>query len=209
MFETTPETISFFEMLLRRSDNEEVTRKRIGVNYDCCHLAVEFEDAHEGLNSLKNHGIRLSKLHLSSALSAKPTHHNLEKLKDFIEPVYLHQVAMGKNGKCIGRIKDLDLALEAQKKGKLPQSDEWRIHFHVPLHASPGEDLGDTRLHVIDTLFWLNQNPDTCKHLEMETYTWEVLPKELQAGSVIEQVGKEYRWTLNQMEKIGFSVEGN
>ena len=209
MFETTPETISFFEMLLRRSDNEEVTRKRIGVNYDCCHLAVEFEDAHEGLNSLKNHGIRLSKLHLSSALSAKPTHQNLEKLKDFIEPVYLHQVAMGKNGKCIGRIKDLDLALEAQKKGKLPQSDEWRIHFHVPLHASPGEDLGDTRLHVIDTLFWLNQNPDTCKHLEMETYTWEVLPKELQAGSVIEQVGKEYRWTLNQMEKIGFSIEGN
>ena len=209
MFETTPETISFFEMLLRRSDNEEVTRKRIGVNYDCCHLAVEFEDAHEGLNSLKNHGIRLSKLHLSSALSAKPTRQNLEKLKDFIEPVYLHQVAMGKNGKCIGRIKDLDLAIEAQTQGKLPQSDEWRIHFHVPLHASPGEDLGDTRLHVIDTLFWLNQNPDTCKHLEMETYTWEVLPKELQAGSVIEQVGKEYRWTLNQMEKIGFSVEGN
>ena len=137
MFETTPETISFFEMLLRRSDNEEVTRKRIGVNYDCCHLAVEFEDAHEGLNSLKNHGIRLSKLHLSSALSAKPTHQNLEKLKDFIEPVYLHQVAMGKNGKCIGRIKDLDLAIEAQTQGKLPQSDEWRIHFHVPLHASP------------------------------------------------------------------------
>ena len=116
---------------------------------------------------------------------------------------------MGKNGKCIGRIKDLDLAIEAQTQGKLPQSDEWRIHFHVPLHASPGEDLGDTRLHVIDTLFWLNQNPDTCKHLEMETYTWEVLPKELQAGSVIEQVGKEYRWTLNQMEKIGFSIEGN
>ena len=48
--------------------------------------------------TLKNHGIRLSKLHLSSALSAKPTHQNLEKLKDFIEPVYLHQVAMGKNG---------------------------------------------------------------------------------------------------------------
>ena len=106
-------------------------------------------------------------------------------------------------------VKDLDLAIEAQTQGKLPQSDEWRIHFHVPLHASPGEDLGDTRLHVIDTLFWLNQNPDTCKHLEMETYTWEVLPKELQAGSVIEQVGKEYRWTLNQMEKIGFSIEGN
>ena len=209
MFETTPETISFIERLISRSENEEVTRKRIGINYDCCHLAVEFEDAHKGLNSLKDHGIRLSKLHLSSALSAKPTLQNLERLKDFIEPVYLHQVAIGKNGKCVGRIKDLNLAIEAEQKGKLPQSDEWRVHFHVPLHASPGQNLGDTRIHVIDTLLWLRKNPDACKHLEMETYTWEILPKELQTRSVIEQVGNEYRWTINQMEKIGFCIEGN
>jgi hypothetical protein len=209
LFETTPETVSFFEKLLDKGSDEEIIRKRIGVNYDCCHLAIEFEDAHEGLDSLVKHGIRLSKLHLSSALSAKPTENNLLRLKDFIEPVYLHQVTLGKDGQCIRRIKDLDTALEMQRAGNLPEADEWRIHFHVPLHASPGGDMGDTRLHVIDTLFWLSKNPNACRHLEMETYTWEVLPEKLQAGTVVEQVGKEYQWTLEQMDKIGFSLEKN
>lgn len=205
MFETTPETVSFFDQLFDQAIDEQVLRRRIGVNYDCCHLAVEFEDAHEGLDLLVKYGIRLSKIHLSSALAAKPTDQNLNRLKDFIEPVYLHQVALGKEGQCVGRIKDLDLALESQNAGKITEADEWRIHFHVPLHASPGGDLGDTRIHVIDTLFWLSKNPDACRHLEMETYTWEVLPRELQAGTVIDQVAREYKWTLEQMQKIGFS----
>ena len=202
LFETTPETISFFDHLFLQADDPEITRKRIGVNYDCCHLAVEFEDAHEGLDALVNHRIRLSKLHLSSALTAKPNESNLQRLKDFIEPVYLHQVALGQNGRCIGRIKDLDLALASHKAGKINEADEWRIHFHVPLHASPGGDLGDTRIHVIDTLFWLSKNPNACSHLEMETYTWEVMPEELQAGTVVEQVAREYEWTLEQIRKI-------
>ena len=207
MFETTPETVAFFSHLFEQASNQEIMRKRIGVNYDCCHLAVEFEDAHEGLDSLVSNGIRLSKLHLSSALTAKPTEQNIHRLKDFIEPVYLHQVALGKDGKCVGRIKDLDLALETQKAGNLTEADEWRIHFHVPLHASPGGDLGDTRIHVIDTLFWLSKNPEACRHLEMETYTWEVMPKELQAGTVVEQVAREYKWTLEQISKIGLATE--
>lgn len=207
LFENTPETVSFFDHLFGQASNEEIVRKRIGVNYDCCHLAIEFEDAHEGLDSLVNHGIRLSKLHLSSALATKPTEQNLHRLKDFIEPVYLHQVALGKDGKCVGIVKDLDLALKSQESGSIPEADEWRIHFHIPLHASPGGDLGDTRIHVIDTLFWLSKNPDACRHLEMETYTWEVMPQELQAGTVVEQVAREYQWTLEQMEKIGFTYE--
>ena len=205
-FETTPETISFFEQLYSYAGNHDLS-KTIGVNYDCCHLAVEFEDAHEGLDSLVNHRIRLSKLHLSSALTAKPNESNLQRLKDFIEPVYLHQVALGQNGRCIGRIKDLDLALASHKAGKINEADEWRIHFHVPLHGSPGGDLGDTRIHVIDTLFWLSKNPEACRHLEMETYTWEVMPKELQAGTVVEQVAREYKWTLEQISKIGSATE--
>jgi len=66
--------------------------------------------------------------------------------------------------------------------------------------------LNDTRIHVIDTLFWLSKNPEKCRHLEMETYTWEVLPDNLQSGTVVEQVGREYQWTLEQMNKIGFEL---
>ena len=162
-------------------------------------MAVEFENAHFGLSQLNKAGIRLSKLHLSSALRARPTPQNRDLLQSFVEDVYLHQVVVGKNGKAKQRYKDLDIALNEDPANS--DGDEWRIHFHVPLHASPYGTLGDTRKHVLDTLDWLALNPNACRHLEMETYTWEVLPKELQATSVVKQVAKEYEWTLQALRK--------
>jgi len=197
-FETTPETISFFEQLHSYSGNPELS-KTVGVNYDCCHLAVEFESAQFGLNQLMEAGIRLSKLHLSSALRAKPTSQNRDLLKSFVEDVYLHQVVVGKSGKAERRYKDLDIALEDDVANS--DDEEWRIHFHVPLHASPHSTLGDTQKQVLDTLDWLAQNPTACRHLEMETYTWEVLPRELQSTSVVKQVAKEYEWTLQALKE--------
>lgn len=201
-FETTEETIAFFTKLLDRAEDAELVRRRIGVNYDCCHLAIEYEDAHRGLNAIKNAGIRLSKLHLSSALRAQPTQENLQTLQNYVEGVYLHQVITSKEGQIRERIKDLDLALNQAKPGSM-DTDEWRVHFHVPLHASPGGGLGDTREHVLKTLDWLQENPQSCHHLEMETYTWEVLPEELRSDEVVEQVTKEYRWTLEALEERG------
>jgi hypothetical protein len=203
-FETTPETIHFLQELFDQAKDPEVARKRIGVNYDCCHLAIEQEDAKQGLTAIKNAGVRLSKLHLSSALKLSPSMENLSKLEEFIEPVYLHQVITSNQGEVMDRIKDLDIALRQTKSSTTQTSaDEWRVHFHVPLHASPGNGLGDTQKHVLDTLDWLEANPDTCNHLEMETYTWEVLPQALRSTSVIDQVANEYRWTLDQLEKRG------
>lgn len=197
-FETTPETISFFEQLHNYSGNPELS-KSVGVNYDCCHLAIEFESAQFGLSQLMEAGIRLSKLHLSSALRAKPTPQNRDLLKSFVEDVYLHQVVVGKNGKAEQRYRDLDIALQDDIANS--DGDEWRIHFHVPLHASPHGTLGDTQKQVLDTLDWLALNPNACRHLEMETYTWEVLPKELQSTSVVKQVAKEYEWTLQALKE--------
>ena len=203
-FETIPETIQFMNQLFDRAEIPELVRRRVGVNYDCCHLAIEYEDAHQGLNLLQGSNIRLSKLHLSSALRAQPTPENLATLQSFVEQVYLHQVVRSKDGRVIDRIKDLDLALDVAKRGK-DRSDEWRVHFHVPLHASPGNGLGDTQAHVLDTLDWLQKNPSACYHLEMETYTWEVLPPEMKSLSVVEQVTKEYEWTLNALHQRGLA----
>ena len=201
-FETIPETVHFFDQLLDRAPDPARISRRIGVNYDCCHLAIEYEDATAGLNALKNHRIRLSKLHLSSALRAQPTPENLQTLKSYVEEVYLHQVITAREGKVLKRTKDLDLALaQAEKLGG--QTDEWRVHFHVPLHASPGHGLDDTRGHVFDTLDWLKENPTACHHLEMETYTWEVLPEELRTEEVADQVIREYQWTLDALEERG------
>ena len=203
-FETIPETIQFMNQLFDRAETPELVRRRVGVNYDCCHLAIEYEDAQQGLDLLQGSNIRLSKLHLSSALRAQPTEENLATLQSFVEEVYLHQVVRAKDGQVIDRIKDLDLALSMAKRGK-DRSDEWRVHFHVPLHCSPGNGLGDTQDHVLHTLDWLQKNPDACHHLEMETYTWEVLPKALKSLSVVEQVTKEYQWTLAALKQRGLA----
>jgi hypothetical protein len=205
-FETTEETLSFFEQLKKHAGNENLSTL-IGVNYDCCHLAVEYENASDGLNQLKQAGIRLSKLHLSSALKAEPTMENLKTLQSFVEEVYLHQVVVGKEGNILRRHKDLDIALKEEIEKQYEPGDEWRIHFHVPLHTSPKEPLGDTKNHVLDTLDWLAMNPSACRHLEMETYTWEVLPSELQTLDVVEQVAKEYQWTLNALQKRGLAKQ--
>ena len=123
-FETTSETLVFFEELLKRAKDPELVCRRIGVNYDCCHLALEYEDAKEGLTALQDAGIRLSKLHISSALKTTPCKENLQELKHYVEEVYLHQVIAARNGKVVNRYKDLDLALNQSI-----ESDEWRIIY--------------------------------------------------------------------------------
>ena len=66
-FETSAETVAFFDRFRASAGNE--FDQILGVNYDTCHLGVEFESPHEALGALQSAGIRVSKLHLSSALT--------------------------------------------------------------------------------------------------------------------------------------------
>ena len=68
LFETGRETLEFFGHFVDRHRDDSELLKYIGVNYDTCHLAVEFEEAADALGGLRDAGIRISKLHLSSAL---------------------------------------------------------------------------------------------------------------------------------------------
>lgn len=204
LFETSEETVAFFEQLQARFGSDSSWKRLLGVNYDTCHLGVEYEQPATALGRLADAGLRISKLHLSSALRTAPTPENLDQLDDFIEPVYLHQVVVAENGKILRRHKDLDLALGHARSlptGSPDLGNEWRIHFHVPLHAAPGEGLGDTRDHVEGVLDLLAAAPYLCRHLEMETYTWEVLPDELRSSDVVDQIVKEYAWTLAELER--------
>jgi hypothetical protein len=78
---------------------------------------------------------------------------------------------------------------------------EWRIHFHIPLHAPSAPPFDNTNDHLLGVLDLLATNPQICAHLEMETYTWEVLPPELKAGNVVEQLAAEYEWTLARLQE--------
>lgn len=205
-FETSEETVQFFADW-RASDpavDRENLLRYVGVNYDCCHLGVEFESATAALDRLAAAGIRISKLHLSSALRVKPDAAGRKALEAFVEPRYLHQVVVGRAGSHDVRRRYVDLpdAL-ADATPSLPD-DEWRIHFHVPLHAAPGEPFGDTRDHLAAALDWLATHRGACTHFEMETYTWEVLPQPLRL-SIEDQLASEYAWTLDALAQRGLA----
>jgi len=85
------------------------------------------------------------------------------------------------------------------------QLPEWRIHFHVPLHAPAMPPFTNTNDHLLGALDFLSSNPRLCSHLEMETYTWEVLPPELKSQNVVEQLAAEYGWTLAQLKERGLA----
>jgi len=203
LFETSGETLKFFALYLDRYPADRTFFQRIGLNYDCCHLAVEFEDAKDALERITSAGIRLSKVHLSSALKLKPTKENLARLEGFDEPVYFHQVIISEGENPLRRFRDIPNALAAVASSPSDLGGEWRVHFHIPLHAQPSEGFEDTRDHLLDCLDWLAEHPNACKHIEMETYTWEVLPEALRSVEVVDQLVAEYEWTLAEMKARG------
>lgn len=202
--ETTPETIAFFGELFAAAPDAELVQRRIGVNYDTCHMAIQFETAAESLAELVQHKIRISKVHLSSALSVAPTEAARLALKDFIDPVYLHQVVGRSPSGSIARWEDLDQALDAP--GDASENDEWRIHFHVPLYAEPEDGMATTVEHLEATLDFVAQHRSVCSHFEFETYTWEVLPAHLRTDSVVEQLIAEYKWCLAAFTSRGVQL---
>jgi sugar phosphate isomerase/epimerase len=200
--ETTAEVLRFFESLRKEYPRDERLARHLGVNYDTCHLAVEFEEARESLDRLSAAGIRVSKLHLSSALKVRPTAGAREALAAFNDPVYFHQVVARRFDGHLVRFNDLPDALA---DSTATEAEEWRVHYHVPLHAELAAPFETTTDHLQQALDFLRDHPDLCDHFEMETYTWEVLPPELRARSVVEQLVAEYRWTLGEFAKRGFA----
>src|SRR6185503_1372887 len=131
--ETTEETVGFFELLRAQRPGDLRLDEHLGVNYDCCHLAVEFESPAEAIGRLRQHRVKLSKIHLSSALSVQPHEGVLSALKSFADDTYFHQViARGRDGS-LTRYKDLDVALAAAAVRRPLPEEQWRIHFHIPL----------------------------------------------------------------------------
>jgi hypothetical protein len=206
LIETSAETVDFFNAW-RASDRAveaEALLRHVGVNYDCCHLAVEFESAKSALDRIAAAGLRLSKLHLSSALRVRPDAAGRAALAAFVEPVYLHQVVVGRADSHDVRRRFIDLPDALADAEPSRPDDEWRIHFHVPLHASPGTPFADTRDHLVEALDWLKAHRGACTHLEMETYTWEVLPPALRLP-IEDQLVREYEWTLAALAERGLA----
>ena len=206
VLECSGEVIHLFDRLRAEHHNDPRLAEHLGVNYDTCHFAVEFEEPQNAVTCLRQHGIKISKIHLSSALKVRPTAETRRALAAFQDDVYLHQVVVRKADAQRVIYRDLRDALAGDTDES--ESTEWRIHFHIPLHSPPTEFFGNTTDHLIGVLDLLAETPTLCSHLEMETYTWEVLPPELKNRSVVEQLVAEYEWTLARLAERGLAYIG-
>ncbi len=159
----------------------------LGICYDCCHQAVEFETPAASLTCLRAAGVPIAKVQVSSALRVAGAAR--EHLRRFIEPCYLHQVVVRGDDGDLMRFADLDEALACA-----PAGDEWRCHFHVPIFHAGTPPLGTTQDFLIDLLPLLPEG----LLLEVETYTWDVLPPEWRLDTLTASIVRELDWLRRQ-----------
>jgi sugar phosphate isomerase/epimerase len=208
--ETIDETVTFFERYLfgdaavgQMSEltgltpgaAEAALRRHLGVCYDICHAAVEFEDPAGSVQALRAAGIGIPKLQLSAALRiAAVGPATAEQLRPFDEPVYLHQVVARQDGRLI-RYLDLPQALEALAQNR---GAEWRVHFHVPIFLEQLRDFSTTQA-FLEEVIALHRREPISAHLEVETYTWDVLPERYRQVDVASAVARELAWAIEQL----------
>lgn len=182
VLETTAETVSFFDRLRVRAADAgslELVRKYLGVCYDICHQAVEFEDVAASIRTLADADIRINKVHITCAIEVTNPGSDLtarQALGRYIEPRYLHQTFARTAAGEIVRQVDLDERLTQAPPQSFQDAPMWRIHFHVPVDAEHLGPLGTTRGELKKALAALPEL-SYAPHLEVETYTWEVLPE--------------------------------
>ena len=140
--------------------------------------------------------IRVAKLQLSSALRVPNVDETTERsLAAFDDGVYLHQVVQQRNGR-IARYVDLAPAFAALRSGDA--GGEWRIHCHVPIFLEKAGAFHSTQ-QTLKAALECVQHGFVAPHLEVETYTWDVLPAELRVGSRAAAIAREMQWVLEEL----------
>lgn len=181
VLETTPEAVGFFQNLWSHAENAgalDAVRNHLGLCYDVCHQAVEFEDVATSIRALDQAGVRINKVHVSCAVQIDAPAQDAparDALRQYIEPRYLHQTLAKLPDGTVARETDLDEAFLNQPGPRFASATAWRVHFHVPVNAERLGPLLTTRpalKQALAAVAQLNYAP----HLEVETYTWEVLP---------------------------------
>ncbi len=180
---------------LGHAEASEALPRHLGLCYDVCHAAVEFEEAARSFTALGEAGIPVHKLQLSAALQvAHVTPEARAVLAAFDEPTYLHQV-ISRRGEAYEAFPDLPDALA---RGDASDGEEWRIHFHVPLFVRDIPPFTSTQVFLEDVLA-LHRAAPLSPHLEVETYTWGVLPDGLRGADISADIARELQWVAERL----------
>ncbi len=207
--ETTDEAVRFFEQhLLSREalarlvqvadidprEAEPALRRHLGVCLDTCHASVEFESPLDAYRKLGAAGIAVPKVQISAGLRLpQATPEAVQALHAFADGVYLHQTVV-RSGDQLRRYLDLPEALASAAQ----RDAEWRVHFHVPIFLQELGVFESTQQDLLPLLSELARAP-SCPHLEVETYTWDVLPEEFRRVPVDEAIARELRFVLSAL----------
>ncbi|MFS4456893.1 metabolite traffic protein EboE [Maribacter sp. 2304DJ31-5] len=204
LLENTDEVLSFFsdhlipmgikilenELNLNDVESEKLIKRYITICYDICHFSLAYEEPEITFKKFRSADVQVGKIQVSAALKVifgTPDHESIwNALAQFNEPTYLHQVTEQKDG-IVKTYNDLPQVLEKKDGHK-----ELRAHFHVPIFLERYGNLFSTQDHIIKTLDYLKDHV-VSEHLEIETYTWDVLPKDLKQN-LTESIIREIEW---------------
>ncbi|HEY0195039.1 MAG TPA: metabolite traffic protein EboE, partial [Kofleriaceae bacterium] len=188
VIETLAEAIALFTEHLRGVSH-------LGLCLDACHAAVEYEDLPAALAALAAAGVPIAKLQLSAGLRVAPVGPaQRAELVRFADSVYLHQV-VARRGDALVRYADLPAALADPAAA---HDREWRVHFHVPIVRDQLGAFASTQ-DFLAALLAHHRRAPLSTQLEVETYTWDVLPAELRAAPIADAVAGELRWVIDQL----------
>ena len=209
MLENTEDVLKFYqnfllpiaknELIKILNISEEKTKKIVlrycTLCYDICHFSLAYEEPAHTFEKLKNAGIKIGKIQVSAALKVKFDTSGKDKIWDslaqFDEPTYLHQVTVNsKEG--VKTYNDLPIVLRNK-----PDVPELRAHFHVPIFLESFEELYSTQDHILKVISILKENLIS-EHLEVETYTWDVLPGYLKKD-LSESIIREMNWLIDRL----------
>ena len=209
--ETTDETIDYFTKTLfsgetaqrlakatglNEADAAVAMRKHMGVVFDIGHQAVGFEHIPTSLQKLVDHDVQIVKLQEAASMYMPGvTQKTVDALQAFAKTIYLSQTCQKKDGKTTW-FMNLEDAFEDWYKNPGPR--DWRTHFHVPVFLDDLGAFGTTRYALEEALAFHKKTPLSA-HLEIETYTWDVLPDHLKTGDIVEYVCREMDWVKGQL----------
>jgi hypothetical protein len=144
-----------------------------------------------------DNGVQIVKLQEAASMHIPDvTPKTVDALQSFAKTIYLSQTCQKKDGKYTWFL-NLEDAFEAFQKDPGPR--EWRTHFHVPVFLNDlGGAFGTTRFALEQALAFHKKTP-LSTHLEIETYTWDVLPDHLKTGDIVEYVTRELDWVKGQL----------
>ncbi|MEO6528119.1 MAG: metabolite traffic protein EboE [Gemmatimonadaceae bacterium] len=182
---------------------ESAIREHLGVCLDTCHMAVEFEEPAQVLDTLDAAGIRVAKVQVTAGLRvllAGDDAEALGALAAFADDVYLHQVVERRADGGLSRYLDLPQAIAAAGERTAEELREWRVHFHVPVFRERYGQFEGTQAYVAEALREVRERT-ACTHFEVETYTWDVLPEEFRREGIVAAIVRELEWAEERVRR--------